>query len=68
MEEKELEALLRISTALSSTNSRQEMLRLLLRETAEVVGGVIRCSVIVADESRPTASVVATYENPSPSI
>jgi diguanylate cyclase (GGDEF)-like protein len=66
MEEKELEALLRISTALSSTNSRQEVLHLLVQETAEVVGGVVRCSIIVADETQPTASVVATHENSSP--
>jgi len=38
----------------------------LVQETAEVVGGVVRCSIIVADETQPTASVVATHENPSP--
>jgi hypothetical protein len=38
----ELEVLLRISSALSSTNNRQEVLHLLVQETAEVVGSVVR--------------------------
>ncbi len=63
MIEKELEALLRISTALTSTNSRQEVLYLLVREIAEVLG-VIRCSVILVDETSLVAKVVATHEDP----
>jgi len=64
MDDNELKALLRISTALTSTSNREEVLYLLVREIAEVVD-VVRCSIIVADDSSPTASVVVTYENPS---
>lgn len=64
MDDNELVALLRISTALTSTSNREEVLYLLVREIAEVVD-VVRCSIIVADHSSPTASVVVTNENPS---
>jgi diguanylate cyclase (GGDEF)-like protein len=63
MIDKELEALLRISTALTSTNSRREVLYLLVREIAQALS-VIRCSVILVDETSPVAKVVATHEDP----
>jgi diguanylate cyclase (GGDEF)-like protein len=64
MSEKELNALHRISTALTSTNNSEEVLHLLVEEIAGVVG-VVRCSVILADGTRPIARVVATHENPT---
>lgn len=64
MNEKELEALLHISTALTSTDNRQEVLHLLVHEIAEVVG-VVRCSVILSDETKPIGRIVATHDNPS---
>jgi diguanylate cyclase (GGDEF)-like protein len=64
MDDRELEALLRITTAITSTSDREEVLYLLVREIADVVD-VVRCSIIVADNSKPTASVVVTNENPS---
>jgi len=63
MAEKELKALLRISTALTSTNNHQEVLYLLVREIAKVVG-VVRCSIILVDETKPIATVVATHDDP----
>jgi diguanylate cyclase (GGDEF)-like protein len=62
--EKELEALLRISIALTSTNNRQDVLYLLVHEIAEILD-VIRCSIILVDETWPAGKVVATHEDPS---
>jgi two-component system cell cycle response regulator len=60
---KELSALLKIATALASTQTPQGVLRLLVKEIAQVVR-VARCSVILANGSSLIGRVVATYEDP----
>ncbi len=62
--ERELQALLRIGTALTSTKTRHGILYLLVQEIAKVVD-VKRCSIILVNVSRPVATVVASHEDPS---
>ena len=59
---KELQALLEIGMALASTNDRKDVLYLLVKVIAGVVD-VVRCSVILVDDSASIGRVVATYEN-----
>ncbi|MEO6667324.1 MAG: sensor domain-containing diguanylate cyclase [Nitrospiria bacterium] len=58
----ELEALLKIGTALTSTMGRADVLYLLVKTIAEVID-VARCSVILVDEDADSARVLATFEN-----
>ncbi|HET8759673.1 MAG TPA: sensor domain-containing diguanylate cyclase [Nitrospiria bacterium] len=59
---KELQALLDISKSLPTTQSRQEVLYLLVKAIAGAVD-VTRCSVILVDEESSKASVLATFED-----
>lgn len=61
---KEIEALLDISKGLRASQSRQEVLYLLVKAIASVIQ-VTRCSVIVVSEESGTGKVLATYEDPA---
>ncbi len=61
---KELQALLNISKTLPSTQSRHEVLYLLVKAIASVVE-VTRCSVILIDNESTNGRVLATFEDPS---
>lgn len=61
---KELQALLDISKNLSSAQSRQDVLYLLVKTIASVIE-VTRCSVILVDDVATNGRVLSTFEDPS---
>jgi diguanylate cyclase (GGDEF)-like protein len=61
---KELQALLDISKNLPATQSRQEVLYLLVKAIASVIE-VTRCSVILIDQDAMHGRVLASFEDPS---
>jgi two-component system cell cycle response regulator len=62
-EKKHLNALIEITSLVSSSLNSQEILHFIVKKIAEVIP-VLRCSMIRIEHDQNYAHVVATYENP----